>query len=103
MRQDGHELAGAAGTIRLEPDALSALVVNAAELVEGVRVRRPRRGLEVAVGDGRVRVSLELAVRHGLVVPELAAAVQRSVAHALTHSAGLVVEAVDVAIEELER
>jgi uncharacterized alkaline shock family protein YloU len=103
VRQDGHEVPRPAGTIRIEADALSTLVVNAAELVEGARVRRPRRGLEVAVSDGRARVSLELAVRQGLVLPELAAAVQRSVAHALTNAAGLAVDAVDVAIEELER
>jgi uncharacterized alkaline shock family protein YloU len=100
---DAHEIATPEGTIRIERDALAALVVTAAELVQGARVRRPRRGLELVVADGRARVSLELAVRYGTVLPELAAAVQRSVGHALSRSAGLEVDAVDVAIEELER
>ena len=52
---------------------------------------------------GLARVSVEFAARYGTVLPELAAAVQRSVAAALAGSAGLTVESVDVAIEELER
>jgi len=103
MTQTGHTFQGPGGTIRIERDALAALVVTAAELVEGARVRRPRRGLDVVVDDGRARVSLELAARYGSVLPELAAAVQASVADALTQSAGLAVDAVDVAVEELER
>ena len=103
MSPDAHEIATPEGTIRIERDALAALVVTAAELVQGARVRRPRRGLELVVADGRAHVSLELAVRYGTVLPELAAAVQRSVGHALSRSAGLEVDAVDVAIEELER
>jgi len=103
VTQNGHVFRGPGGSIRIERDALAALVVTAAELVDGARVRRPRRGLDVVVADGRARVSLELAARYGAVLPELAAGVQRSVSHALTRSAGLTVDAVDVAIEELER
>ncbi len=103
MKHDGHVIAGAGGTIRIEGDALAALVVTAAELVEGARVRRPRRGLTVAVADGRARVELELAVRYGSTLPELGAAVQREVAAALAASVGVEVDAVDVSIEELER
>jgi uncharacterized alkaline shock family protein YloU len=50
-----------------------------------------------------VRVELELAARYGAVLPELARAVQDRVAEALRSSAGLTVERVDVAIEELDR
>jgi uncharacterized alkaline shock family protein YloU len=103
MSQDAYTIAAQGGTIRIEADALAGLVVAAAELVDGARVRRPRRGLDVEVDGGRARVSVELAARYGTVLPELAAAVQRSVAAALTGSAGLTVESVDVAIEELER
>lgn len=103
MRHDGHTIPRPAGTIRIEGDALAALVVAAAELVDGARVRRPRRGLVVAVADGRARVELELAVRYGRSVPEVGEAVQREVADALRASAGLELDAVDVAVEELER
>ncbi len=103
MKHDGHTIAGPGGTIRIEGDALAALVVAAAELVDGARVRRPRRGLTVAIADGRARVEIELAVRYGASVPELAEAVQAGIAEALRTSAGLEVDAVDVAVEELER
>ncbi|HXH88464.1 MAG TPA: Asp23/Gls24 family envelope stress response protein [Gaiellaceae bacterium] len=102
MSRDGHTIEAAGGTIRIEGDALSGLVVTAAELIDGARVRRPRRGLDVSVQDGRARVSLELVARYGAVLPELGTAVQVSVAAALRDSAGLEPEAVDVAVEGLE-
>ena len=102
MTHDGHTIPGAAGSIRIEGDALAGLVVTAAELVDGVRVRRPRRGLDVVVKDGRARVSIDLGVRYGVVLPEAAAAVQTGVASALRDSAGLPATAVEIAIEELE-
>jgi len=103
VKHDGHTIAGPGGTIRIEGDALAALVVAAAEHVDGARVRRPRRGLSVAIADGRARVELELAVRYGTSLPELGAAVQEAVSDALRRSAGLEVDGVDVSIEELER
>lgn len=103
MRHDGHTIAGSGGTIRIEGDALAGLVVAAAELVEGARVRRPRRALTVAVADGRVHVEIELAVRYGASLPEVGAGVQSGVADALQRSAGLQVDGVDVSIVELER
>jgi uncharacterized alkaline shock family protein YloU len=102
MSRDGYVMQSARGTIRIGGDALAALVVGAAELVDGARVRRPRRGLDVAVVDGRVRVELELAGRYGTVLPGLARDVQAQVASALRDSAGLTVDAVDVTIEELD-
>lgn len=103
MKHDGHTIVGPGGSIRIEGDALAALVVAAAEHVDGARVRRPRRGLSVAIEDGRAKVELELSVRYGSSVPELGAAVQRAVSEALRRSAGLEVDAVDVSVEELER
>ena len=101
MSRDGHTIRGPHGPIRIEGDALSALVIMAAELVEGARVRRPRRGLDVSVTDTRARVELELAVRYGNVLPSVAREVQTNVAAALLASAGLAA-AVDVSIEELD-
>jgi uncharacterized alkaline shock family protein YloU len=102
MSHDGHTVSAPGGSIRIEGDALSGLVVTAAELVDGARVRRPRRGLDVTVQDGRAHVSLELTARFGVVLPDVAVAVQAGVAQALRIATGLEVEAVDVAIEELE-
>ncbi len=103
MKHDGHTIVTSGGTIRIEGDALAALVVAAAEHVDGARVRRPRRGLSVAIADGRAKVELELSVRYGAPLPELGVAVQSAVDEALRGSAGLEVDAVDVSIEELER
>lgn len=101
MSRDGHVIRGPHGPIRIEGDALSALVITAAELVEGARVRRPRRGLDVSVADGTARIELELAARYGAVLPSVAREVQTNVAAALLASAGLAA-AVDVSIEELD-
>jgi uncharacterized alkaline shock family protein YloU len=102
VSRDGHVIKNSHGTIRVEGDALAALVVAAAERVDGVRVRRPRRGLDVAVAEGRVRVELELAGHYGTPLPGLARDVQAGVATALRAATSLQVEAVDVSIEELD-
>jgi uncharacterized alkaline shock family protein YloU len=89
VRHDGHTIVSPVGTIRIEGEALAGLVVAAAELVDGARVRRPKRGLEVQVEDGRARVELELAARYGTVLPELGQAVQRGIVGALERAASL--------------
>jgi uncharacterized alkaline shock family protein YloU len=99
---DGHVLRQDGGTIDVTAGALAQIVQRAAESVEGARVRRPRRGLEVRVDDGRVRVELELAARYGIVLPDLARDVQGRVADALATMVELEVHGVDVSIEELE-
>ena len=95
-------LTDAAGTISIPPGTLAQIVQSAVESVDGARVRRPRRGLELDVTDGRARVALELRVRYGLVLPELARSVQERVAEALTRMCVVEVEAVDVVVEELD-
>jgi uncharacterized alkaline shock family protein YloU len=102
VSREGHVLEGPHGRIELPGSTLAALVVGAAEQVDGARVRRPRRGLEVELDDGSARVELELAAERGVVLPELARAVQERVAQALESMTGLTVAAVDVSIEELD-
>jgi uncharacterized alkaline shock family protein YloU len=99
---DGYVLREESGSIEVTPSALAQIVQQAAESVEGARVRRPRRGLDLRVDDDHVRVELELAVRYGAVLPDLAREVQAQVAEALTTMVSLDVDAVDVSIEELE-
>lgn len=91
------------GAITVSPAALLQVVVGAAESVEGARVRRPRRGLELDVDDERASVSLELAVRYGLVLPHVAGLVQRRVHDELGRMCGLHTSTVDVSIEELDQ
>jgi uncharacterized alkaline shock family protein YloU len=82
-------------TVTVSDSALTQIVVAAAEHVDGARVRK-RRGVQP--NDGRV--TLWLAARYGVVLPELARDVQREVADALRTMCDLDV-AVDVTIEEL--
>jgi uncharacterized alkaline shock family protein YloU len=99
---NAHELTGPGGTITITPGALTQIVVRAAERADGARVRRPRRGLEIELENGHARVELELAARFGLVLPDLAREVQERVSGALSGMCGLVVDAVDISVEELE-
>lgn len=94
-------LEGPSGTISVPAATLVRLVVTAAELVEGARVRRPRRAVEIALADGGASVSLQLAARYGMVLPELAQAVQESVGQILREMCGVEVRSVDVSVEEL--
>jgi uncharacterized alkaline shock family protein YloU len=96
-----HVLSQEGGSVSISDATLAQIVVQAAEAVEGARVRRPKRGLEIAVDGGRARVALELAAPYGAVLPELGRAVQEQVAGALRTMCGLAPATVDVAIEEL--
>ena len=92
---------GPEGTITLTAAALTELVAGAARSVEGVRLRRSRRSVEVRHADGRASVALELGAPHGEPLPELARAVQERVGEALARVTGLELEGVDVEIAEI--
>jgi uncharacterized alkaline shock family protein YloU len=91
-----------AGTITVAPAALAELVVKAAGTVEGARVRRGRRRLDVNLSKGDPRVRLELVARYGLVLPAVAREVQGKVSEALATMCAVTVAAVDVSVEEIE-
>ncbi|HEY5099666.1 MAG TPA: Asp23/Gls24 family envelope stress response protein [Gaiellaceae bacterium] len=88
--------------VKVTEGALTQIVARAVEGVDGARVRRPRRKIGIVVDEGHVRVDLELAVQYGKVLPEVARDVQREVADALGRMCDFTVDAVDVAVEELE-
>jgi uncharacterized alkaline shock family protein YloU len=83
--------------------AMTQIVVQAAEAVDGARVRRARRKLGLEIEGARAHVELELAVAYGKVIPDVARSVQKRVSDALTGMCGLDVAAVDVTVEELDR
>jgi uncharacterized alkaline shock family protein YloU len=89
------------GTISVPAATLNRIVAAAAELVDGVRVRRPRRSVDIALADGSATVTLHLVARYGTVLPMVAEEVQREVASALERMCDLEIERVDVAVEEL--
>ncbi|HLX19487.1 MAG TPA: Asp23/Gls24 family envelope stress response protein [Gaiellaceae bacterium] len=88
--------------VEVTDGALTRIVVRAAEGVDGARVRRPRRKVEIEIEDGHARVDLELAVAYGRVLPDVARDVQREIADALGRMCDVTVDAVDVSVEELE-
>jgi uncharacterized alkaline shock family protein YloU len=98
-----HVIRNEAGAITVSDAALTQIVVQAAETVEGARVRRARRKVGLELDGGRARVELELAVAYGKVLPDVAQDVQLQVTSALTRMCGLDVTAVDVTVEELDR
>ena len=93
---------GDGGTITVPAATLATLVIRAAERADGARVRRGREHLDVEIADGRMRATLELVARDGDVLPLLARQVQEEVTDVLTTMCGVVVEAVDVEVEEIE-
>ena len=64
--------------VRVTDGALTQIVLRAVEGVDGARVRRPRRKVEVAIDDGHARVDMELSVVYGKVLPDVAREVQRT-------------------------
>jgi uncharacterized alkaline shock family protein YloU len=91
------------GSIAVTDAALTQIVVQSAESVDGARVRRARRKVAVELDGRRARVELELAVGYGHVLPEVAHDVQLRVTAALTEMCGVEVTGVDVNVEELDR
>ena len=89
------------GTVTVTASALTELVARAARSVEGARLRRPKRSIEIRHGDGRAALELELGARYGVPLPELARSVQARVGVALAQVSGLEVESVDVVLEEI--
>jgi uncharacterized alkaline shock family protein YloU len=85
-------------------EALDGAAAAAAAAVEGVEVPdRPRaatlrRAHLVEVRDERVRASVGIVCRYGVVLPEAARAVQARVAARVARLTGLPVEAVDVTV-----
>jgi uncharacterized alkaline shock family protein YloU len=92
---------GSEGTVTVTAGALTELVARAARSVEGARVRRPKRSIEIRPDAGRMSVELELGARYGVPLPELARTVQERVADAVGHVSGLEIERVDVVLEEV--
>jgi uncharacterized alkaline shock family protein YloU len=86
------------GRVELSRGALTALLVHAAEGVEGASVRR--RGADATVADGRLEVTLAIDAPLGSVLRDLAGSVQQRVSAVV--SATLELEAtVDVVVEGL--
>ena len=83
---------GGGGSVTVTDAALGQIVLQAAEAVDGARVRRPRRHSRSRSPTGMPRVELELAVAYGHVLPDVAREVQERVTDALRRMCGCDVE-----------
>ena len=91
------------GSVSVTEGALQQILTQAVESVEGARLRKGRRRMALELEGGRARAELALRVEYGCVLPDVARAVQESVADALIAMCGVSAATVDVAVEELVR
>ena len=91
------------GSVRVSEAALAQIVGGAVASVEGARLRKGRRRLELDLADGHARAELEVAVAYGAFLPDVARAVQERVGDALERACDVAVDAVDVSVVELSR
>jgi uncharacterized alkaline shock family protein YloU len=94
------------GEALISNDVLASYAADAALEVPGVRGlvdgHLPgRRGVRIAVEDGRVGVELHIAVEWGASVPAVGAGVQRRVADYLAQMADVRPTSVDVVVDEI--
>jgi uncharacterized alkaline shock family protein YloU len=88
------------GSVTITDAVLHQIVAQAVDSVGGARLRK--RHTEIAIETTGAHVQLELAVRFGRVLPDVARAVQEQVASALGTMCGVTVTSVDVTVEELD-
>ena len=101
------------GSVNISEEVLSAIAGAAALDVEGVSalgsglgsdvaamVNRKvlSKGVRVAVEEDKVNVAITLMVKYGHVVPDVARAVQESIASAVENTSGLQVAGVNVTV-----
>jgi uncharacterized alkaline shock family protein YloU len=91
----------AGGSVRVSEAAVAQIVGGAVASVDGARLRKGRRRLDLELENGHARAALELAVAHGLFLPDVARAVQERVREALARIFEVEVDAVDVTVVEL--
>ncbi|MES1246583.1 MAG: Asp23/Gls24 family envelope stress response protein [Actinomycetota bacterium] len=87
--------------IKITDSALTQIVVRAAESVDGVKVLRPRRHLDIDLAAGDARVQVDVKVAYGHVLPDAARDVQQRVADALRQMLGVQIRSIDGSIEDV--
>ncbi len=95
-------VSGDGGSVRVSEAALVQMVDGAVSAVDGARLRKRRR-LSLELADGHARAEVEVAVAYGLVLPDIARAVQEKVGDTLARMCDVEMDAVDVAVVELSR
>jgi uncharacterized alkaline shock family protein YloU len=88
-----------AGMAAFDVDGVASMQDNAArEIMDKVGVHNARRGVKVAIYDGKVQVKLSLVVGMGANVPKVCANIQETVKETIENMTGLAVAQVDIHI-----
>lgn len=105
----------ALGVVRVAPQVLATIVINAALEIPGVaRMAQsqdqwtrwlgrevPRQGVSLSVKENTVAADLYLVIESGVDIVRVGAAVQEEVAAALEHIVGMQVREVNVYIQDV--
>jgi uncharacterized alkaline shock family protein YloU len=100
VSRDHFAVDGPHGRIELTGGTLASVVARAAESVPGVRVRRPRRGVDVAVDGSSADVVVRMTGPLDGILTEVGESAQHAIADVVGAMTGLAVS-VDITFEEL--
>jgi len=91
-----------AGTAALQVDGVVGMSGNfAGDIIEMLGKKNFSKGVSIVIEDGNVQISLDIIVKFGSKVHEVALAVQKNVKTAVENMTGLSVISVDINISSL--
>ncbi len=91
-----------AGTAALRVDGIVGMSGNfAGDIIEMLGKKNFSKGVSIAIEDGNVQISLDIIVKFGSKVHEVALAAQKNVKTAVENMTGLSVVSVDINISSL--
>ncbi len=97
------------GNIRISEEVLAVIAADAANEVEGVggfngnlaqqiMGKSQKKGIRILMGDDAVVLELDILIKYGYTIPDVARKVQDAVMGAVEATSGLNVEAVNVTV-----
>lgn len=89
------------GTTRIADAVVARLAAAVTDEVSRVQLLGGLRGVDVDLREGRVRISLRLAIVYGASVPAVTRAVRGAVVGTVEAMTGLTVESVDIAVDAI--
>lgn len=92
-------LAAIASEAVMEVEGIGGLAVNQGiDIAEFLGMKPVRRGIHLQIADEKIEVGIAILVLHGSVIPDVAKAVQETVANSIEATSGLAVESVNVSV-----
>ena len=75
-----------------------SIAANWAELISGKKNKGSSKGIKAELTEEGINIEIQLVVKYGISIPEVAANVQYSVKNAVEEMTGLTVEKIDVKV-----